>query len=256
MRGSVGAGVVQAVVAVVVGVVALPGIVGASAAGGQIGDVVWLIGGVVVSGWLIGVTPLLGAGLAMGLEGLVGPRVSGGTVGVVARWVVGVGDVVVVHAVLERPVVRVGGTVAEVGTVETAFGVGTVVVLLGLLIWLHRQARPVVEAATWQALDALIATTGSERVAAAMVAADARTVGALTRSGGATVAAGSVAATLRAGDEGAGVTRLGEETVATVRAGEAATVGEGAVAGLGAQRGEDEAPTVREDATRGDGAGR
>jgi len=246
--GSTNSSVAQAVVAALIGLIALPAIFdtgsGAFAAGGaslSLTAVAWLVGGLAVSVWLLAMVP----GLARGLSGLLGrlelqtdgvaTQRSAMRVGaeVVSRWIVGVAEVVVIQAILRRPVVGVLGTLVDPSTVDAAFAAGTLVLLLIVLIWLHRSARPLVEAATWQALDALVATSGSERAQALAGAADTEmaTAAAGTRGRGgvgtrsradagmgdeATRPAGAAEATIAAST--ADVTRLapGEATVADV----------------------------------------
>ncbi|MGH2461254.1 MAG: hypothetical protein ACRDIY_20540, partial [Chloroflexota bacterium] len=179
---------VQAVVAALVGLFGLPAIVGAGSlqvasvgASPAAPSVVWLVGAVLVSGWLIACGPALARGASQILERLVAPEdasegrrnVAQAGAGVAGGSIVAVVDVVVIQAMLRRPVVVVVGAITDPSTVDAAFAAGTLILLIILLIWLHRATRPLVEAATWQALDALVATSGSERARARAEEADA-----------------------------------------------------------------------------------
>jgi len=189
LKQSATSGVVQAIVATLLGLFALPAIVdggsiqAASVGGGPaIPAIVWLVGALLISGWLVVCGPALTGGTTHLLERLVAPDgASAGRrsatqagAGVAAGWIVAVVEVVLIQAVLRRPVVLVVGTLTDPSTVDAAFAAGTLVLLILLLIWLHRSTRPLVEAATWQALDALVATSGSERAQALAEEADTR----------------------------------------------------------------------------------
>lgn len=239
VKPSATSAVVQVVVAGLVGTFALPAVAGgATPTGGgpSVAAVAWLAGGLLVSAWLLVMGPGLVAGLAHLLDQLIASdgstvarqtAVRAGT-GVAARWIVAVVEVVLIQAVLRRPVVAVAGTLADPSTVDAVFAAGTLILLIVILIWLHRSARPLVEAATWQALDALIATSGSERAQAAAEAADTQlaTVPAATErpvsvASEVTRRAGSAEQTVAAIDDGA--TRLAPGVATVTIRGEEAT---------------------------------
>lgn len=194
LKQSATSAVVQVIVAVLLGLFALPAIVdGGSIQATSVGGspatpaVIWLVGALVISVWLVVSGPALGAGITHLLERLVAPEgasvgrqsVTRAGAGVAAGWIVAVVEVVLIQAVLRRPVVLVVGALTDPSTVEAAFAAGTLILLILLLIWLHRSTRPLVEAATWQALDVLVATSGSERAQALAEEADTRLATAL-----------------------------------------------------------------------------
>ena len=194
LKQSATSAVVQVIVAVLLGLFALPAIVDgggiqAVSVGGSPATpaIVWLVGALVISVWLVVSGPALAAGTTHLLERLVAPdgasaerrSVTRAGAGVAAGWIVAVVEVVLIQAVLRRPVVLVVGTLTDPSTVDAAFAAGTLILLILLLIWLHRSTRPLVEAATWQALDALVATSGSERAQALAEEADTRLATAL-----------------------------------------------------------------------------
>ena len=210
----------QVIVAGLLGLIALPALLSGGATEGAAGgngvplaSALWLVLGLALSVWLLAMVPGLASGLSHMLarlqeqEGTVmvrRPAVRAGAEAA-ARLIVAVGEVTVIRAILGRPVVLVLGAAGDPSTVDAAFAAGTLTLLLLILIWLHRTARPLIEAAAWQALDALVATSGSEGVAAALAEADTElaTVLAATQAGGTlggatTRSVGSSAATVLA----------------------------------------------------------
>jgi hypothetical protein len=117
----------------------------------------------------------------------------------IARLIVAVGYVVVAQAILRHPVVAVFGESTGPFIVEVAFAIVAVLVLFALLVWTFRAARPLVEGVAREALDASLATSGSEEAyetAASLAAATRRPR--TTVDAGATVrATGDVDATVR-----------------------------------------------------------
>src|SRR5579883_2187958 len=189
LRQSATSAVVQVIIAVILGRFVLPSVVDAGGAqGGGLGGAIsiallaWLIAAVLISAWLVASGPALARGTAQLLGRLVSldggsdsrPGVTRVGTSVAAGWIAALIDVVLIQAVLRQPVVAVFGTLTDPLTVDAAFAAGTLILLIVLLIWLHRTTRPLVEAATWQALDAIIATSGSERAQALAAEADTR----------------------------------------------------------------------------------
>ncbi len=89
----------------------------------------------------------------------------------IARLMVAAAYLVLVQAILRHPLVAVLGTDAEPFLVEALLGIFALLVLLVLLGWIYRAARPLLEGLAWVALDATFATSVSEeatRAAAAM----------------------------------------------------------------------------------------
>lgn len=200
IRVSASSAVAQTVVAALLGLVALPLVLAEDpgAPTTQLTSAIWLLAGVAVSVWLLAMVPSLASALGQrfaGSDGGVGasPRATPAGAEVAARWLVAVGEVIVIHAILRRPVAEIFGTTATRATVDAAFAAGTLVLLLIILIWLHHTARPLIEAATWQVLDTFVPTSGSERARSLAAAADtalatapAQTAGAATIAAGAT----------------------------------------------------------------------
>lgn len=161
----------QVAVAGLLGLVALPTLFRGTSDGG-VGSLriplvadAWLVVGLGLSGWLLALAPSLASTIAHLLERLdlrqgrvVGQQVA---IGSVARLIVAVVDVAIVQAILRRPVVAVLGDAAAPSTVDATFAAGTLILLILILIWLHQSARPLIEAVAWQALDAIVPTTGS-----------------------------------------------------------------------------------------------
>ncbi len=159
--------------AALLGLVALPTLFGAGAAGIPSGDrvsvdaMLWLIVGLALSVWLLVLAPGLASVVVLAiarleLRGSVA-RVPRPSTGAVARLIVAIVDVALIQAILRQPLVSVLGVVADPTTVEATFAAGTLVVLIVTLVWLHQSARPLIEATAWQLLDAVIPTSGSER---------------------------------------------------------------------------------------------
>lgn len=133
-------------------------------------ETVWLAAALVVAVWLLAVAPALARALAGLLARLnvrrgvlAGPAPpAAGAAESLARWLVAAGYVVLASAILRRPLVAVLGARLDPASVEAVFAAGALALLLLVLLWLHRSARPLVESAVWYALDALVATSGSE----------------------------------------------------------------------------------------------
>jgi len=85
----------------------------------------------------------------------------------VARLAVAAASLVLLQAIIRHPLVAVLGAGAEPFLVEALFGIFALVVLLVLLTWTYRAARPLIENVAWVALDATFATSVSEEAARA-----------------------------------------------------------------------------------------
>jgi len=88
----------------------------------------------------------------------------------IARLMVAAAYLVLVQAILRHPLVAVLGTDAEPFLVEALVGIFALLVLLMLLGWIYRAARPLLEGLAWVALDATFATSVSEEATRAAVA--------------------------------------------------------------------------------------
>ncbi len=204
------------------GLVVLPSLFwqGASAAPGLgARDVAWLVLGLLATVWLLTIAPAL----TRGLSGFVGrweviagrqtypTAVGRPNVNAFAEGLVAVSYVLVVEAVLRRPAAVALGGALGISWAEALFAATALVLLLLVLFWLYRAARPLVEVAAWHVLDAVVATSGSETSQLTMAAARAPTV-AMPGVTDATRAATESRSTRLAGQPpgiGADATRLG-----------------------------------------------
>ena len=75
-----------------------------------------------------------------------------------------IGYVLLSEAVLRRPLSAVLGVYVEPSLVDAVVATVALVLVLALLIWLYRTARPLIKATTWYVLDGVLATSGSDRV--------------------------------------------------------------------------------------------
>ena len=213
-RSSVAWAAAQVVAAALVGLLALPTVLGQGAfsAGGVIPDspaqrIGGLVVAVAVAVWLLAVAPTLVRALADLLASLQVRSTAAAAVanlspaaiaGAFARGLVAAGYVLLVQAILRQPLVAVLGVYLDPVSVEEVFAALALALLLVVLYRIHLAARPLVEAAVWSALDALVATSGSESAGYPTVAeVEAATVAA--QDGDATRPAGDADATRPAG---------------------------------------------------------
>ena len=73
-----------------------------------------------------------------------------------------IGYLVLVQAIVRRPLVAVSGPGIEPFLVEAVLGGVALLALLVMLALLHQVARPLVEGVAWLGLDSLLATSGSD----------------------------------------------------------------------------------------------
>jgi hypothetical protein len=154
----------------VTGVVALPLIFGGQPAGFGSG-LIWLGLAVAITVVLLALVPnlsqLLAAGLARLSAALASPDTpSSATFNtaellVVARLIVIAGELLIVQAVLRRPIAIVLGGDRQVATVEAGIAAGALFLIFPLLVWTYQTTRPMIQAATLRALDAAIPTVGT-----------------------------------------------------------------------------------------------
>jgi hypothetical protein len=146
------------------GLSALPAIIGRSP--GRVEAGLWLGGVVVACVCLIAATRPLSAALATGLArlpGRGGHRVANAHLPQqIARLAIAAAYLLVAQAMLRRPLVALLGLDGDPFVVEAVFAAVAALLLLVLLGWLYRVARPIVEALAWFALDSTLATSGSE----------------------------------------------------------------------------------------------
>ncbi len=154
----------------ITGVVALPLIFGAQPAGLGPG-LVWLGMALVITVVLLAFVPrlsrVLAAGLARLSAALASPDAPSSTTYntaellVVARLLVIAAELLIVQAVLRRPIAIVLGGERQGATVEAGIAAGALFLILPLLVWTYQTTRPMVQAATLRALDAAIPTIGT-----------------------------------------------------------------------------------------------
>ncbi len=163
----------------VTGVVALPLIFGGPAGtgvglpwlGAAGAGLVWLGVALLITVCLLALLPSLSRLLALGLERLSAALASpdapssatfrSAELLVVARLLVLAGELLIVQAVLRRPIAIVLGGDRQVANVESGIAAGALFLILPLLVWTYQTTRPMVQAATLRALDAAIPTIGS-----------------------------------------------------------------------------------------------
>jgi hypothetical protein len=156
----------QVVAAAALGLVGLPALLADSRAALQ--DWIWLSLAVACAIWLIVLAPAMARVLAQLVSRLQDARDGDRVVNALAvGWlVVAVLEVLVIQAILRRPLVRVVGIQLEPYAVEVSVAAAALLVLLVLLARLHQTARPLVEGLVWSALNTVLATTGSDANAA------------------------------------------------------------------------------------------
>ena len=84
----------------------------------------------------------------------------------IARLLIAATYLVLLQAIMRRPLVLTFGAAAEPFVIEATFGVAALIALVILLGWIHRAARPLVEGLARLTLDSLLATSVSEVAAA------------------------------------------------------------------------------------------
>ncbi len=163
----------------VTGVVALPLIFGGPSGtavgppwlGAAGAGLVWLGVALLITVLLLALVPSLARLLALGLARLSAALASpdapssatfrSAELLVVARLLVLAGELLIVQAVLRRPIAIVLGGDRQVANVEASIAGGALFLILPLLVWTYQTTRPMVQAATLRALDAAIPTIGS-----------------------------------------------------------------------------------------------
>jgi hypothetical protein len=154
----------------ITGVIALPLVFGAQPAGLGTG-LVWLGMALVITVVLLALVPslsrVLAAGLARLSAALASPDApSSATFNtpellVVARLLVVAAELLIVQAVLRRPIAIVLGGDRQGATVEAGIAAGALFLILPLLVWTYQTTRPMVQTATLRVLDAAIPTIGT-----------------------------------------------------------------------------------------------
>ena len=162
---SIAEGVIHAVVASTIGLVGLP-FVFARPDLVATGAWMWLVLATATGVWLIALAPVFAGGLRRLLARL-SARTSRGALEhqatvEISRLLLAAGYVVLVQAILRRPLVAVIGAEAEPFVVEACLAAVALLALILLLGQIHHAGRPLIEGLASSTLDALLATTGSD----------------------------------------------------------------------------------------------
>jgi hypothetical protein len=124
-------------------------------------ELVWLSLAVLVVGWLAALFPALSRALDRRLEGLpIRSAHALADLPLLTHLALGACYVVLIQAVLRRPLVLTLGPAFERFVVEATFAAAMLLLLFGLLVALHRTGRPLVSGLAWLALDTAFATSG------------------------------------------------------------------------------------------------
>jgi hypothetical protein len=123
----------------------------------------WLVLATATGVWLIALAPVFAAALR---RLLVRVSARSGRTPLehqasveIARLLLAAGYVVLVQAIVRRPLVGVIGVDAEPFVVEACLATLALLALILLLGQLHHAGRPLIEGLAWSTLDALLATT-------------------------------------------------------------------------------------------------
>ena len=156
-----------AVVCAALGLIALP-LVFSSAV------LVWLVAAVVLAVCLILLIPRLSRPVAFALQAQLSSSsaVTPSQTRLVAQLIVVGITLLVVQAILRRPLSLVLGGQIGANTYEASIAATGLTLVLAIAVWLYQTARPVVQAATLRAIDAAIPT-----VETAPLAEPTRTLG-------------------------------------------------------------------------------
>jgi hypothetical protein len=164
-RDSVAVSIVVVGVCAAIGIVALPLVFSQPLlADAPRSTLVWLAIAVVLSVYLLAVAwPRLSRWLALELgrrfmTSASGPTVTPSQIRLVARLVVLGVLLVIVQAILRRPLALLLGGEPGSASFEAAIAATVLALILGLLVWLYQSARPLMQSYTLRAIDAAIPT--------------------------------------------------------------------------------------------------
>ncbi|HEX5416970.1 MAG TPA: hypothetical protein VFZ25_15005 [Chloroflexota bacterium] len=165
---------VQLVLASIAGLVLTPGVLDGPARAVPPGEenlvaAGWLAIGLAISAWLVVLAPafarLLGDAVATYRRRLPGdaPGDLSASARHLARWLVAFGEILLIQAMLRPPlVVLLGAAALSRANAEALVAALTLAVLLLVLVWVHRSARPLVATAARSTLDVFLASTNSD----------------------------------------------------------------------------------------------
>jgi hypothetical protein len=165
-RDSVAVSLVVAGACAAIGIVALPLVFAQPLlAAAPWSTAVWLAIAILISIYLLAIVlPRLSRPLALQLGSrvtttAVGPTVTPSQTLLVAQLVVLGALLVILQAILRRPLaLLVGGGERGSGTIEAAIAATVLAVVLAVLVWLYQSARPLMQSVTLRAIDAAIPT--------------------------------------------------------------------------------------------------
>jgi hypothetical protein len=165
-RDSVAVSIVVVGACAAIGIVALPLVFSQPfLAAAPWSTLVWLAIAILLSVYLLAVAwPRLSRSLAVEFGRRVttstgGPTVTPSQIRLVARLVVLGATLVIVQAILRRPLaLLLGGGERGSASFEAAIAATVLALILALLIWLYQSARPMIQAVTLRAIDAAIPT--------------------------------------------------------------------------------------------------
>ena len=171
---------VQLLVAALLGLVLLPTLLGPGLGIGQgLGSiseplaVVWLAVAIALVVWLLVIVEALSRLVDAHLASFLAARTRAAAQDTAAMLpearllsilVLVIGYILLGEAILRRPLATVLSVFVEPSLVDAVVAAVALVLVLALLVWLYRTARPLVKDATWYVLDGILATSGSDRV--------------------------------------------------------------------------------------------
>jgi hypothetical protein len=158
----------QAATATLTGLILLPLALGGGTAtltSGRPENWIWLIVAIALVVWVLFQTPAVVAWLELGLRRLPETPISGGGTArkpPIAELVVAVAALVLIQAILRKPLVLVLGGLRDPSSLEAGYAAVGLAALLILLQLLFRAARETMQAQARRALDVVVPTTRSE----------------------------------------------------------------------------------------------
>ena len=165
--------VAQLVLAGIVGLIVAPGLLADPARAAPIGPpnlfaLSWLAISLLIGIWLVVLAPSFVrlvadpvASVRLRFQANV-PATAGDEAHNFARWLVAFGEILLAQAVVRPPLVALLSSVLTRGNAEALVAALTLAILLLVLIWVHRSARPLVVTAARSTLDVFLASTDSD----------------------------------------------------------------------------------------------
>jgi hypothetical protein len=126
----------------------------------------WLALATATSVWLIAPGPLFTAAIQRLMTRISSTTLEHQTMVELSRLVLAAAYIIVIQAIVRRPLVALIGIEAEPFIVEAVIAALALLALLTLLSQIHHAGRPLIEGLARSTLDALIPTTGSDHTTA------------------------------------------------------------------------------------------